>query len=82
MIEIGGINYTIIRRSEASGTPNPKEIMVYTDEFCPSIIGLKCPEAIDENKCTLKCGTCWKTVLDRIDDFKILWKYKGSDEYV
>ena len=81
MIEIS--NASLIRiNSTSTDSVDLKEILVNNDLYCPSIIGLKNPN--DTSCCGYyrDCKDCWEKALAEVDDFKILWKYKGSDEYV
>ena len=84
MIEVTKASFTRIH-SSTTFSYDTKEILVDSDACCPSIIGLKNPnESEDErdNYCNYQCQDCWNKALQDIEDFKILWKYKGSDEYV
>ena len=83
MIEVNETKLMIIRRDDrAISCSNVLEIIADSDAYCPSIIGLKNTGEVKVGKCNYHCKDCWEKALAEVDDFKILWKYKGSDEYV
>lgn len=85
MITVNDTHLTIIRRGE-SPYAEIREIIADTIENCPSTIGIKpANESVNIEGvlvCDYKCKECWKKSLDNVEDFRITWKYKGSDEYV
>ncbi len=83
MIEVSEGRLLIIRRNErTTPTDGMLEIITDSDAYCPSIIGLKNTGETKIGHCDYHCKDCWEKALADVDDFKILWKYKGSDEYV
>lgn len=82
MIEVSEAKLMTIRRDNTTTSANEMlEIITDSETYCPSIIGIKNPEEND-GKCGFSCKRCWEKALADVEDFKILWKYKGSDEYV
>lgn len=83
MIEVNEAKLLTIRRDDRTiSSASELEIITDSETYCPSIIGLKNIEEIGLGKCGYNCKDCWDKALAEVDDFKILWKYKGSDEYV
>ena len=83
MIEVSEAKLLIIRRDERLTPSNDMlEIITDSDTYCPSIIGLENTEEIESGKCGYHCRDCWQKALANVEDFKILWKHKGSDKYV
>lgn len=81
MIEVTKASITRIH-SSTTFSYDTREILVDSEACCPSIIGLKNPYETEFDECYYHCKECWEKALADIEDFKILWKYKGSDEYV
>ena len=82
MLEITKASLTRIHSSKLDTYSEPKEILADADACCPSTIGLKNPNVTEDDRCNYQCHVCWDKALQDVEDFKILWKYKGSDEYV
>ena len=85
MLEVTKPSLTRIHSEKLDSYGEPKEIIVDSEACCPSIIGLKNPNEVHDKRdyrCNYQCYDCWNKALADVDDFKILWKYKGSDEYV
>ena len=83
MIEVNEAKLMIIRMDDKTiSSSEALEIITDSETYCPSIIGLKNTGETKIGYCDYHCKDCWEKALAKVEDFKILWKYKGSDEYV